>query len=106
MLDNVGGELGRAAVGLVARGGRFSAHGTPAGSFTDVDPTSTARGITLHGITDVQFDHAELRRLTVAALAEPALQPVIGQTFPLEKAADAHRAIAERVVFGKTLLTI
>jgi len=30
---------------------------------------------------------------------------VIGQTFPLEHAAAAHRAIESRRVFGKTLLT-
>jgi len=107
VLDNVGGELGAAAFELVTPGGRFSAHGTPSGAFTAVDPAAAAaRGITLHGITDVQFDPATLRRLTAAALAEPALQPVIGQTFQLEKAADAHRAIAERCVFGKTLLTV
>jgi NADPH2:quinone reductase len=30
--------------------------------------------------------------------------PVVGQTFPLEKAADAHAAIEARTVFGATLL--
>jgi NADPH:quinone reductase len=29
---------------------------------------------------------------------------VIGQTFPLERAADAHAAIAARTTIGKTLL--
>jgi NADPH2:quinone reductase len=29
---------------------------------------------------------------------------VIGQTFPLTRAADAHTAIERRAVFGKTLL--
>ena len=107
VLDNVGGELGQAAFELVAPGGRFSAHGTPSGAFTAVDPAAAAaRGIALHGIADVQFAPAERRRLLADALAEPALRPVIGQTFPLAKAADAHRAIAERTVFGKTLLTI
>jgi NADPH:quinone reductase len=33
------------------------------------------------------------------------LQPVIGQTFPLDRANDAHAAIEARTVFGKTLLT-
>ncbi|MGI5126352.1 zinc-binding dehydrogenase [Pseudonocardia sp. CA-107938] len=107
VLDNVGGELGRAAFELVAPGGRFSAHGTPGGGFAFVDPAEAERrGITLHGIADVQFDPSEQCRLLAEALAEPALQPVIGQTFPLAKAADAHRAIAERTVFGKTLLTV
>jgi NADPH:quinone reductase len=31
--------------------------------------------------------------------------PVIGRTFPLDRAADAHTAIEARTVFGKTLLT-
>jgi NADPH2:quinone reductase len=34
------------------------------------------------------------------------IRPVIGQTFPLEQAADAHRAIEARDVIGKTLLVI
>ncbi|MGH3295394.1 MAG: zinc-binding dehydrogenase [Trebonia sp.] len=32
------------------------------------------------------------------------MQPVIGQTFPLDQAADAHTAIESRSVTGKTLL--
>jgi NADPH2:quinone reductase len=32
------------------------------------------------------------------------LIPVIGQTFPLEQAADAHRAMEDRATVGKTLL--
>ena len=49
----------------------------------------------------------ELRELARAALAEAAagrLQPLIGQTFPLEQAADAHAAIERRATIGKTLL--
>jgi NADPH:quinone reductase-like Zn-dependent oxidoreductase len=33
------------------------------------------------------------------------LRPVIGQVFPLERAADAHAALAARSTIGKTLLT-
>ncbi|MCW2893028.1 MAG: NADPH:quinone reductase [Actinomycetia bacterium] len=33
------------------------------------------------------------------------LRPVIGQVFPLERAADAHAALAARSTLGKTLLT-
>jgi hypothetical protein len=32
------------------------------------------------------------------------LQPVIGQDFPLERAADTHAAIEARAAIGKTLL--
>jgi NADPH2:quinone reductase len=33
-------------------------------------------------------------------------RPVIGQTFPLERAADAHAAIEARTLIGKALLLI
>jgi NADPH2:quinone reductase len=47
--------------------------------------------------------------LARTSLPEPAaglIRPVIGQTFPLERAADAHRAIEARQVVGKTLLEV
>ena len=46
-------------------------------------------------------------RRTETALAEAAagrIHPVVGQTFPLARAAEAHAAIEPRTVFGKTLL--
>jgi NADPH2:quinone reductase len=51
----------------------------------------------------------ESRELTLAAVAEATagrLRPVIGQTFPLERAADAHAAIEARATIGKTLLIV
>jgi NADPH:quinone reductase len=51
----------------------------------------------------------EGKRLTTRALTEAAagrIRPVIGQTFPLEGAAEAHRAIEARDAVGKTLLLI
>jgi NADPH2:quinone reductase len=35
-----------------------------------------------------------------------AVQPVVGATFPLDKAADAHRLIDERRHVGKVVLTV
>jgi NADPH:quinone reductase-like Zn-dependent oxidoreductase len=35
-----------------------------------------------------------------------ALRPTIGQTFPLERASDAHAAIEARTTLGKTLLVV
>ena len=61
----------------------------------------------MRGIRDVQLTDADLKRLTEQALAEAAagrIKPVIGQTFPLARAADAHTAIERRAVFGKTVL--
>jgi NADPH2:quinone reductase len=34
------------------------------------------------------------------------VKPVIGQRFPLARAADAHRAIESRGTVGKTLLVV
>ena len=108
VLDNIGGAVGEAAFGLVAPGGRFSAHGRPSGRFASIDPEEArARGVTVRDIRDVQVAESERTPLTDRALGEAAagrISPVIGQTFPLAKAADAHAAIEARTVFGSTLL--
>ena len=108
VFDGAGGELGRAAFEITARGGRFSADGGPSGGFTMIDPYEAEhRRVTVRGIEQVQFSPAELHRMTERALAEAAagrIKPVIGRTFPLEQAADAHAAIEAREVIGKTLL--
>jgi NADPH2:quinone reductase len=109
VLDNVGGPLGRPALDLVAPGGRHSAHGTPAGGFAVVDENEARRrGITSSGIEVVQMSPDRLTehlRRALDAAADGTLHPVIGQSFPLDRAADAHAAIEARTVFGKTLLT-
>jgi len=52
-----------------------------------------------------QFGPDEIRRLTGLALAHAdRIRPVIGATFPLDRAADAHAALERRAVVGKTLL--
>jgi NADPH2:quinone reductase len=110
VFDNVGGALGEAAFGLTANGGHYSAHGTPSGQFAAIDPEQAARrDVTLTGIESVQLDKPALKLATERALAAAArgeLTPVIGQTYPLERAAEAHAAIEARTVFGKTLLTM
>ena len=60
------------------------------------------------GIEQVQFEPAEARRLVERALAESSgrTRPIIGQTFPLGRAADAHAALESRDAVGKTLLLV
>ncbi|MFE7568561.1 zinc-binding dehydrogenase [Streptomyces sp. NPDC057539] len=110
VLEGVGGEMGLAAFPLTADGGRFSAHGAPTGGFAPVDARHAAdRKIRLLGIADVRIPRRESVRLAARALAETAagrLRPVIGGTFPLDEAADAHRAIEGRGLLGKVLLTV
>jgi NADPH:quinone reductase len=108
VFDGVGGEVGRAAFGLVRPGGRFCAFGLASGTFTDVPEDDAARRkVTV--IRGMRLQPEELRELSRLALAEAAagrLRPVIGQTFPLERAAEAHSAIEARATVGKTLLLI
>ncbi|WP_406304250.1 zinc-binding dehydrogenase [Streptomyces sp. NBC_00885] len=109
VLDGVGGALGLAAFPLTADGGRFSAHGAPTGGFAPVDAAEAERrGIKLLGIGDVQLTDEAYVRLAAKALGEAAsgrLRPVIGGTFPLTRAAQAHEAIEGRGLRGKVLLT-
>jgi NADPH2:quinone reductase len=108
VLDGVGGAVARAAFGLLRPGGRFFAYGLASGAFAPIgDEEAAARGVTL--LRGVRVDPAEMADLSRSALAEAAagrLRPVIGQTFPLERAADAHAAIEARATVGKTLLVV
>jgi NADPH:quinone reductase len=110
VLDGAGGDYGRAAFDLVAAGGRFSAHGTPAGRFAAADPeVARARDITATSIEAVQLSPQQFRAYLIRALGEVAagrITPLVGQTFPLERAADAHTAIENRTAVGKTLLLV
>ena len=108
VFDGAGGDHGRAAYGVLADRGRFSAHGTPSGSFATVDGAeAAARGISVTGIDQLRFDPERARDYAARALAEAAagrITPLIGQTWPLAAAAEAHAAIETRAAIGKTLL--
>ncbi|HEX4212529.1 MAG TPA: zinc-binding dehydrogenase [Candidatus Dormibacteraeota bacterium] len=110
VLDGAGGEFGCAALEVTADGGRFSAHGAAAGDFSVPDHGELERrGIELTGIELVQFSPEQAARLGAEALEEAAagrIRPLIGQTLPLARAAEAHAALESRRVVGKTLLTI
>ena len=105
VLDGAGGPLGRAAFEVTAPGGRFSAHGISGGGFAAVAHPAggqASAGITVYGIEP--YDPAAFRAQAAAALTEAAaggLEPVIGQTFPLGRAADAHAAIEARATVAK-----
>jgi len=101
VFDGVGGDVARSAFALLHRGGRMLSYGLASGSWAGVTPEeAAARGVAL-----VQPDRspAALREATLSALSG-TLKPVIGQRFPLERAADAHAAIEARATVGKTLL--
>jgi NADPH:quinone reductase len=108
VFDGVGGAIGRAAFELVRDGGRFCAYGMASGSFTELPEDELARrGIEV--VHTPRITPEQSRALTIDALTGASagrLRPVIGQTFPLERAAEAHAAIERRATVGKTLLLV
>ncbi|MGC9671477.1 zinc-binding dehydrogenase [Planosporangium sp. 12N6] len=107
VFDGVGGAVGRAAFDLLDRGGRMLSFGLASGEWTPIPEQAAAdRAVTL---VQPRPTPAQLRGYTERALTEAAagrLRPVIGQRFPLERAADAHAAIQSRATIGKTLLVV
>ena len=59
--------------------------------------------MTLSNATPEERRHAH--REIVAGLTTGTLQPVVGETFPLEDAARAHHRVLENKSFGKIVLT-
>lgn len=107
VFDGVGGSVALAAFSLLRRGGRMLSYGLASGAWADVsEEAAAARGVSL---VRSRPTPEEARVLTAAALVEAAagrLTPVIGQRFPLDRAADAHAAIEARATVGKTLLEV
>ncbi|GII00182.1 zinc-binding dehydrogenase [Planobispora takensis] len=107
VFDGVGGAVAHSAFGLLGRGGRMLSFGLASGQWASIpEETAAERGVSL---VRAQASPQEMRGFTESALAEAAagrLRPVIGQRFPLERAADAHAAIQSRATVGKTLLEV
>jgi NADPH2:quinone reductase len=107
VFDGVGGTIGRAAFDLLAPGGRMLSFGMASGEWAAIpEALAQERGVAL---VQAKPSPERMRAFTAAALAEAAagrLRPVIGQRFPLERAADAHAAIESRATVGKTLLEV
>ncbi|WP_371501049.1 zinc-binding dehydrogenase [Kitasatospora sp. NBC_00374] len=107
VFDGVGGTVGRAAFELLRPGGRMVSYGLASGEWAGIEEgAAAARQVTL--ISPVPSP-ALVRRATGLALGEAAagrLRPLIGQRFPLARAADAHAAIESRATLGKTLLEV
>ncbi len=110
VFDGVGGRIGQAALGITAPGGRFSQHGAASGTPTAIDAELVRRrGVRVLGfeqLAEVGANQKRLAERVFAAAAAGRIRPVIGRTFPVERAADAHAAIEARAVLGKTLLLV
>lgn len=106
VFDGVGADTTSTLFSLVRRSGRYVSHGAAGGRWGTIDETEAAKQrVALIGLSAVgtagTFDLTE-RALELAA--KGSIRPTVGQTFSLDRAADAHAAIASRATIGKTLL--
>jgi NADPH2:quinone reductase len=111
--DPVGGEVFTACLSALRPLGRLVAVGEAGGKWPDLSPRLlVGRNVSVQG-----FYLGRLMRLApdaVRAAADEVVElwrrgavgPVVGATFPLERAADAHRLIDERKHVGKVVLTV
>lgn len=112
-LDGVGGETGRAALELVASGGRFVFFGGSSGGPTKITENDLYRtGVTVSPSVGMAVMKrygglAGLRGLeerSLAALAAGDLVPLVDRRFRLAEAARAHAALENRETTGKVVL--
>lgn len=113
ILDMVGGDYIEKNVRVLAVEGRLCQIAFLNGSRVDIDlrPVMTKR-LTLTGSTMRRLPAREkagvaqeLLRRVWPLIERGSVTPIIGATFPLERAADAHRAMAASHV-GKIVLTV
>ncbi|WP_433715526.1 zinc-binding dehydrogenase [Nocardia sp. CA-084685] len=112
LFDGVGGEISRAAVDLLGKGGQHLIYGAADGApLSLLEEELTTRGITSEMVVGprlLQRVEGDLRPLEDKAMAEAAagrLRPAV-QRFALAEAAEAHRALETRGTVGKVVLIV
>lgn len=111
VLDSVGGDIARQSVQCLAPFGRIVTFGAASGAPADYLSTELMN----HGATVVGYSltdwlrhrpekAAQTAQQLLTWLARGAITVVIGSSYPLERVADAHRAISDRRTVGKTVL--
>lgn len=111
VFDGVGQASWDASLAAAARRGLIVSYGNAGGAVTGVQLATLAAKGSLFVTRPTLFDYyvtPEERQHGVgrvfAMLRQGAIRPQIGQTFPLERAADAHRALEAGETRGSTVL--
>lgn len=111
VLDPVGGDLVDRSLKVLEPLGSHVLIGYAGGFWEELSPALlVGRNVSLHGFYlgrlmrhRPQLVHEAIGEL-VRLWEEGAVRPVVGATFPLEQAAEAHRLIEERRSVGKVVL--
>ena len=112
VFEMLGGEHVSKSVRCLRDFGRVIVYGTATGQRAQLDTGLLyAKGASVHGLWLTYLSQKpELMRQAWQQLsawaAQGHLRPVIGNVFPMEKAADAYRLLLERKNFGKVVLNI
>lgn len=111
VLDPVGGDLVAQSLKVLEPLGSYVLIGYAGGFWQDLSPALlVGRNVSLHGfyLGRLMRHRPELvqeaTREVMSLWESGAVRPVVGATFPLAQAADAHRLIEERKSVGKVVL--
>jgi NADPH2:quinone reductase len=111
VLDPVGGEIFERSFGVLKPLGSVVALGFAGGWWKPLDPAPlVGRNLSMHGfyLGRLMRHEPALVQEAVGELLElwgsGAVRPLVGATFPLEQAADAHALIEARGHVGKVVL--
>lgn len=113
VLDGVGADSWAASLASVAKRGLLITYGNASGPVPDFSPLELMRAGSIFVTRPTMNDYAttaeERRDLSArlfALIETGAVKIAIGQSFPLDQAADAHRALEARRTTGSTVLTV
>ncbi len=112
VFEMLGGEHTAKSVRCLRDFGRVIVYGTATGQRAQLDAGILyAKGASVHGLwltyLSAKGDLMQQAWQQLSGwIAEAHLRPVIGDVFPMEKAADAYRLLLERQNFGKVVLNI
>lgn len=102
VFDGIGGDILKASIKCLADGGRVASIGAHGGEVVDIDMIEFFRKhLTLYGCGR---STKEILSKVLDLMDRGKLKPVIHSSFPLEKAAEAHRLMESRDFFGRIVL--
>jgi NADPH:quinone reductase-like Zn-dependent oxidoreductase len=110
IIDGVGGPLTGDALGCLAPGGSLIVVGYAGGTQASIDVTDVIwRRARIYGFMFSLFSPATIaaaNRALFGLLSAGGINPVVAQSFPLDKAAEAQRHLIEDRPYGRVLLSI